>query len=107
LVALLNSALIRWLHYVRFRDARQPILPQLKIAHLRSIPAPPTAPALGVHAERLTELGQRSSAELEQGGEGRRQLDEIVFELYALSAAERELVSRWYAEYAPRPRPRA
>jgi hypothetical protein len=103
LVALLNSALIRWLHYMRFRDARQPILPQLKIAHLRSIPAPPA----GAGAERLAELGQRSSAELVLGGGARRQLDELVFELYELGAAERELVSRWHAENAPRPRARA
>jgi hypothetical protein len=105
LVALLNSALIRWLHYMRFRDARQPILPQLKIGHLRSIPAPPLA--AGAAVARLTELGRRSSAELALGGGVRRQLDELVFESYELSAAERELVSRWHAENAPRPRPRA
>jgi hypothetical protein len=105
LVALLNSALIRWLHYMRFRDARQPILPQLKIGHLRSIPAPPPAASGGV--ARLAELGQRSSAELALGGSARRQLDELVFESYELSAAERELVSRWHVENAPRPRPRA
>jgi hypothetical protein len=103
LVALLNSALIRWLHFMRFRDARQPILPQLKIAHLRSIPAP----SGGAAAERLAELGRRSSAELALGSVLRGQLDELVFEQYELSAAERELVSRWHAENAPRPRARA
>jgi hypothetical protein len=98
LVPLLNSALIRWLHYMRFRDARQPILPQLKIAHLRAIPAPPGALA----AQRLLSAGLTSNARarLEQ----RRELDALVFELYQLESDERALVTGWHAESAPRPR---
>lgn len=42
LVAYLNASLVRWHHYMRYRDARQG-MPQVKIAHLRSIPAPPAA----------------------------------------------------------------
>ncbi len=41
LVAYLNSTPVRWLHYVRHRDARQG-LPQVKIGHLRSIPRSPS-----------------------------------------------------------------
>jgi hypothetical protein len=39
-LCILNSRLIRWLHFQRFRDARQPVLPQVKVGHLRAIPAP-------------------------------------------------------------------
>jgi hypothetical protein len=98
LVSLLNSALIRWLHYMRFRDARQPILPQVKIAHLRAIPAPAAARA----AERLRGAGLRSQGRASP--EQRRELDALVFELYQLDAEERALVTSWHAESAPRPR---
>jgi hypothetical protein len=40
LVAYLNSLPIRWRHYFRNRDARMG-MPQMKIGHLRAIPAPP------------------------------------------------------------------
>lgn len=99
LVLLLNSALVRWLHFMRFRDARQPILPQLKIAHLRAIPAP----AARGGAARLARL-QASGAE---GTLLRRRLDALVFELYQLTASERALVARWHDEQAPRPPARA
>ena len=83
---------------MRFRDARQPILPQLKIAHLRAIPAPPTAAA----AERLLRAAQTSSDRAR--GEQRRALDTLVFELYQLDADERALVTGWHDASAPRPR---
>src|SRR5690606_36164020 len=60
LLALLNSALVRWLHYARFRDARQPILPQLKIAHLRAIPCPPELRT--TERDHLASLGERLSS---------------------------------------------
>lgn len=41
LVAYLNSTPIRWRHYFRNRDARLG-MPQMKIGHLRAIPAPPS-----------------------------------------------------------------
>jgi hypothetical protein len=100
LLALLNSALIRWLHYMRFRDARQPILPQLKISHLRATPAPPAAES----AQRLRQLGERPWAELAGTASARGELDALVYELYELDAAERERVRHWHASWAPRPR---
>lgn len=99
LVLLLNSALVRWLHFVRFRDARQPILPQLKISHLRAVPAPPARASV----PRLLRLAE-SKAALAAGAPPRRRLDSLVFDLYELAPAERELVTRWHAEQAPRPR---
>jgi hypothetical protein len=99
LVALLNSALIRWLHYMRFRDARQPILPQLKIAHLRAIPAPPGARAAERLACPLLTSPGRDRAEQ------RREIDALVCDLYQLDADERALVTSWHAAAAPRWRP--
>ncbi len=58
-VALLNSALIRWVHYHRFRDARQSRQPQVKIGHLRAIPTPPTG--FGTKWPELVRLGQHLS----------------------------------------------
>jgi hypothetical protein len=106
LVLLLNSALVRWLHYVRFRDARQPILPQLKISHLRAIPAPPPG-GLGSlsPAERLLALSSRSAPSdpllLAWDESWRSGLDRCVFELYGLDVRERELVSAWHAAEGP------
>lgn len=97
LVVLLNSALVRWLHFMRFRDARQPILPQLKIGHLRSIPAPPA----GAGAARLARLASSGVAG-EKGPAARRRRDALVFELFELTPGERALVRRWHEEQAPR-----
>ncbi|HVZ37126.1 MAG TPA: hypothetical protein VG963_32105, partial [Polyangiaceae bacterium] len=102
--ALLNSALVRWFHYVRFRDARQPILPQLKISHLRALPEPPNWHAA---RDRLAALGAGLSARPGPlGAEQRRELDEVVSELYALTAAERALVNDWHARLGPTARGR-
>jgi hypothetical protein len=56
LVAYLNSTPIRWRHYFRNRDARLG-MPQLKIGHLRAIPAPPkdVVDALSSVGAQLTE----------------------------------------------------
>ncbi|HKO95307.1 MAG TPA: DNA methyltransferase, partial [Polyangiaceae bacterium] len=111
LVLLLNSALVRWLHYVRFRDARQPILPQLKISHLRAIPAPPPGgPGSPSAAECLLALPPYAVAcasLLPGAGAGaldeswRSGLDQCVFDLYGLEPSERELVSAWHAAEGP------
>ncbi|MBI4956017.1 MAG: N-6 DNA methylase [Myxococcales bacterium] len=101
LVALLNSALVRWAHYQRFRDARQPVMPQVKIGHLRAIPAPacPTPDALA----RLAEAGARLSlAGGAPSAADRRALDALVADLYGLDAAERAAVARWHDEHGPR-----
>lgn len=103
LVALLNSALIRWFHFVRFRDARQAIMPQVKIGHLRSIPAPPEPPLAVL--EELNSLGE----ELSRPGVVRgptagpllRQLDDLVFGIYGVTAEEASLVRDWQAQHCP------
>jgi hypothetical protein len=95
-VALLNSALIRWAHYMRFRDARQPVMPQVKIHHLRRIPVPPNG--FGAHLPKLVALGAEMTA---QGNSPtyqplRASLDRLVAEAYELSAAEHTTVTLWH-----------
>lgn len=96
LVALLNSSLIRWLHYMRFRDARQPVMPQVKIGHLRAIPVPSSLSSTG--AEQLLRIGQQL-CERNRGmsTEERSELDGLVDDAYELDAGERRCVAVWQA----------
>lgn len=100
LTAYLNSYLVRWLHYTRFRDARQG-MPQLKIGHLRSLPQPPlTAESWRV----LDTLGTQAT------GRGlstahRNALDDLVFSAFEVTPAERALVRDWVLS-VPLPRSR-
>lgn len=93
LVALLNSSLVRWHHYMRHRDARQPVLPQVKISHLRSIPAPPSLTV--EQTSLLIQLTKRLSSTGETPSLVRDTLESLVAELYGLSVEERELVQSW------------
>ncbi|HET9934689.1 MAG TPA: N-6 DNA methylase [Polyangiaceae bacterium] len=96
-VGLLNSSLYRALHLASQRDARQKVFPQVKVAHLRALPRPPS----GRQAlrERVAEL-TREAARLHIA-ELRRELDEAVFALFDLASSEREQVLRFVAERAP------
>ncbi len=96
LVAYLNSTPIRWLHHARHRDARQG-MPQLKIAHLRATPAPPT-PAL---VRALEAFG----AELSLRGRGifakeQSELDELVADAFELDEKERKRLADFRAHVA-------
>jgi hypothetical protein len=86
LLAYLNSNPVRWLHYTRHRDARQG-MPQMKIAHLRAVPAPPLR---GDAREQLTrmgrELGERNSGITEDEQE---RLDGVVAEILSLDESAR------------------
>lgn len=95
LVALLNSSLIRWQHYMRFRDARQPVMPQVKIGHLRSVPQPPSWSIDAIRT--MTEMGTRlSKANAQPSPADRAELDAAVFELYRVDEQGRELVTAWH-----------
>jgi hypothetical protein len=88
LVAYLNSSPIRWLHYMRHRDARNG-MPQLKISHLRATPAPP-------YARLVSEL-ERAGSELSSRNQGVRAdeqeaLDRKVAEAFGLTTREWERV---------------
>ena len=94
-VALLNSQFIRWLHYNRFRDARQPVMPQLKVAHLRAIPIDPGRWA-AVCAD-LAALGRKAT---EAASERPRQsalsqVEAVVRAIYGLTAEECCAIDDW------------
>ncbi len=58
LCALLNSSLLRAVHLASQRDGRQAVFPQLKVAHLRALPAPPADRSL----DALRECARRATA---------------------------------------------
>ncbi len=91
LVAYLNSSPIRWLHYVRHRDARNG-MPQMKILHLRSTPAPPNA-RLVLELERVgTELSSKNQGVMPGEQEA---LDRAVAEAFELDEREWERLRAW------------
>ncbi|MEP7049303.1 MAG: N-6 DNA methylase [Pseudomonadota bacterium] len=98
-VGLLNSSLYRALHLASRRDARQAVFPQVKVAHLRALPAPPQHPVARTEIAAL-------SAEMTQCGPdpGRSErLDAAVFQLFALELpATREIREFLAARNAPR-----
>ena len=97
LVAYLNSSPVRWFHYMRHRDARQG-MPQMKITHLRALPAPR---ALGGCVEELTRMGGSWGARNRGlSPEEQRHLDQVVAEDLGLTPAERSLVGAWSAAHA-------
>ncbi len=89
LLALLNSVPVRWHHRRRFRDARQG-MPQVKVGHLRAIPAPPALDAVRAELTALGDaLGARNAgiAPAEQA-----RLDDLAARAYALDGATRSIV---------------
>jgi hypothetical protein len=97
LVGLLNSALLRAFHVGGQRDARQATFPQVKVAHLRRLPAPPE----NVSAREAVRVISR---ELHESGGFREHavLDAAVFALYGLSAADSVQVLSYLRKRAPR-----
>ncbi len=98
-VGLLNSSLYRALHLARQRDARQATFPQIKIAHLRTLPAPPPDSA---QRERIARL----SAEMSTTGldDARTALlDAAVFTIFAIdSPSVHDIVEFLRARGGPR-----
>ncbi|WP_156338662.1 Eco57I restriction-modification methylase domain-containing protein [Chondromyces crocatus] len=93
LLLYLNSTPVRWVHYHRQRDARQG-MPQVKISHLRALPAPP-ADHPAVHA--LSALGRR----LGDRNEGitaaeQEAIDGLVSDALSLDDEARALVGSWW-----------
>jgi hypothetical protein len=91
LAAYLNSNVVRWLHYMRHRDARQG-MPQMKIGHLRSIPAPPKRELIAELA-RVGEALTSANGGLDADGQAR--IDDIVAAMFELTSDERVLVRTW------------
>lgn len=97
LLCFLNSSLARWLHHTLHRDARQG-MPQLKIGHLRALPALPTN--MPRARDALEGLGRDLASEnAGVGPRERAQLDQLVGDIFSLDGAERELVATWAASH--------
>jgi hypothetical protein len=94
LVAYLNSAPIRWFHYMRHRDARQG-MPQMKIAHLRALPAPPRRSPISAALERIG----RAMGERNTGASPAEQaiIDGLVGDALDLDPAARARIAGWAA----------
>lgn len=93
LVAYLNSSPIRYMHYARFRDARQG-MPQVKIGHLRAVPElddPRAKRSLEVIGARLS----RANAGISPGDQA--EIDRTVADAFGLDAGERALIEAWAA----------
>jgi hypothetical protein len=92
LLAYLNSAPIRWYHYARHRDARQG-MPQLKIAHLRGLPAPPKgAPALVALEAIGRVIGERNTG---ISAEEQATIDGFVADALGIDRAARSRIAAW------------
>lgn len=93
LVAYLNATPIRWLHYVRHRDARQG-MPQMKIGHLRATPSPPDRALVA----DLAAMGEAWSARNEGIDDAEQaRLDARVAAAFDLTEEEQARVRRWWA----------
>ncbi|WP_437674787.1 Eco57I restriction-modification methylase domain-containing protein [Sorangium sp. So ce131] len=102
LLCYLNASPVRWWHYTRHRDAREG-MPQVKIAHLRAIPAPPPSQAGLIAA--LDALGRElGPANAGLPPDARRHLDGLVADMLEMTDEERRCVARWAAA-TPLPRP--
>lgn len=90
LLAYLNSTPIRWYHYHRQRDAQQG-MPQVKVGHLRMLPAPS---ASGI--EPLHQLGTRLGAANRGAVEAdRSDLDGLVGDALGIRGPVLEMVLGW------------
>lgn len=96
-LGLLNSTLYRALHLAGQRDARQGAFPQVKVMHLRSLPAPPSAASHGAIA---TVAEQASEAGLTSGL--RDALDEAVYAAFQISTDEAAEIGQFVRGLAPK-----
>jgi SAM-dependent methyltransferase len=95
-LGLLNSTLYRALHLAGRRDARQAAFPQVKISHLRALPALPAS----ADRDRISQLSLRAS----QAGLDaalRQALDDAVYEAFEIPAAERLEIASFVRGLSP------
>jgi hypothetical protein len=88
LLAWLNSRVVCWSHYYRNRDARLG-MPQVKIGHLRSLPAPPASVRGELHriGEALAARNTGLTADEQMA------LDDLAVAAFGLSPAERARIT--------------
>lgn len=90
LLAYLNSTPVRWYHYHRQRDAQQG-MPQVKVGHLRMLPAPKESalPWLDQIGESLARQNRGI------GTAQREELDRVVADALGIRGAALERVLTW------------
>ncbi len=98
LLGLLNSQLYRALHLAARRDARQATFPQVKVAHLRALPAPPR------HSSGCERIAALAIDATRRGLDAslRRALDDLVFEEFGIEAGEAEEITEFVRQRSPR-----
>jgi hypothetical protein len=97
-VGLLNSTLYRAVHVAGQRDARQAAFPQVKIRHLRQLPRPPENARLTSRIEEITHMATADG----MTDQLRLDLDDAVFELFAVPRGDRAGVARFLAQRVPK-----
>jgi hypothetical protein len=90
LLCYLNSDVIRWYHFMSRRDARQG-MPQLKIGHLRRLPAPLSTQSI----RALTSLGRKLGGKRPPTATERKRMNAWACDALGLSLPERTLVATW------------
>ncbi len=96
-LGLLNSQLFRALHLAGRRDARQAAFPQVKVAHLRALPAPPRRSAACAEIARLARQASQEGLTRTL----RAALDAAVFEEFEITAEEAAEIVAFVRERAP------
>jgi hypothetical protein len=92
LLAYLNSTPIRFVHFMRHRDARQG-MPQMKIGHLRDTPAP--SPRCIAPLARVGDRLVQSNRGV--GQDDQREIDALVADAFGLVEEERARIATWAA----------
>jgi hypothetical protein len=96
-LGLLNSMLYRALHLASRRDARQGAFPQVKVQHLRALPAPPASSDRRL-IESLAARASDSGLTLPL----RRELDRSVYAAFGISDAEADEIAEFVTRLAPK-----
>jgi hypothetical protein len=96
-LGLLNSTLYRALHLASRRDARQGAFPQVKIAHLRALPAPPASATRSRIAELATQASQKGLTNELRGAGDRAGVD-----AGGITDAERAEIATFVRSLSPR-----
>lgn len=91
-VGLLNSVLFAALHLAAQRDARQATFPQVKIAHLRALPAPDAGPGRAAVVDVVARATAGAASR-----EWREPLNRAVAALYGITATELLEIERFVA----------
>lgn len=94
-LGLLNSTLYRALHLAGRRDARQGAFPQVKIAHLRALPAPPSEARARISEISMQAMVHGLSAEL------RAALDAAVYDAFVINEAEAVEIASFVRSLSP------